>query len=340
MPASMMAALLALGFGLAVLGAVPLLALDKRRAWHLRAAAFIALTPIGLGAAGFGAVKLWMGTRIQPAATNYTLARGVQYERRVESNPSKLVWHVARIDLTAIGTNFMVTAGDPTKLLPFAARETTAVAKEQFAAVAISGDVFGPKFTTNPLVPGPISGDALQARGFSASRGMAFGKQDPNANELTPTLYLSETNAVSFGQPIGSVYNAISGDCTIVAASKPGKASAVDLTTCTLPSSKLARAAIGYNDEARQLILLVIDGDQASLSEGATAAMTADLLAISGARYGIALAPGPGATLAGRRENGDVDTLSSPVANGIGGLELPVANHLIVLSDQRLTHGN
>jgi hypothetical protein len=262
-------AIVALLFGCALLALIPALVLSKKLSWPMRAVSFIALTPPALGALGFGVIHIWMNTRIQPAAMHEVLAHGVQYDRRVESNPSRIVWHVATIDLNAPGVQFMVTPGDPARALPFSAKTTTDFAKEQFAAVAISGDLYSPKFGMNPLEPGAVDGDALAARGFSASRGVVFGK--PSATPNAPTLYISEANAVTFGANSGSNYNAISGDCMLLTADGAGKAVKANLASCTEPARKLSRAAIGYSEAKHALYLVAVDGDQASFSEGVTA---------------------------------------------------------------------
>ncbi|HZM23963.1 MAG TPA: phosphodiester glycosidase family protein, partial [Anaerolineales bacterium] len=137
---------------------------------------------------------------------------------------------------------------------------------------------------------------------------------------VRPTLYISRRNAISFNNPPGNIYNAISGDRMIVL-----KGELVpDLDDTELDP----RTAVGTNRNGRYLYLVVVDGRQPFYSSGATLAELAQILIDEGAYIAMNLDGGGSSTMVIEGENGQPLILNSPIDNYIPGRERPVANHL------------
>jgi hypothetical protein len=317
--------------GLALLGLAVRFALDHKRAWEARALLFVVLTPPGVGIAAFGVLNAWVSAVVPPEPVHYTVANGIRYERKVMDTPFPRVWHVVKVDLRTPGLQVLVTPGDPSRLLPVNAKTPSDFAREVQADMVINGDVFEPKHSFDPFAPPPTPGDALRPLGFAASKGVPYGKA-PTAGVTSPTLFFAENNVANIGTPSGTAYNAISGDCIFLTGGKLSSEAG-----CALPGKVIARSGAGLDRDRQTLILVVVDGQQATRSLGATLEDFAKLMADEGADTAIELDSGSSSALAGRRAQGGVGLLSGPVTGGVPGLEKPVANHLAIIGEQRLT---
>jgi hypothetical protein len=320
--------------GLVVLGLAAFLATDRSRLWWKRAIGFLAAFPVGAGLLAFGVLQVWLEGGAQPEARAMTLASGVRYARHVRSTPNPMVWHVARVDLSAPGLSFLVTPGDGTRLLPLTAKTTTDAAKEFHAELAISGDAFSPAMPNSLFEPPPFPGQAVRTLGIASSKGGLYTKAagavaGGAAPVETPTLYLSENNTATIGTPVGAPYNAISGTCFAL---RGGAETAFE--GCVDPSGTRPRALLGLDKTRKVLVLIVVDGFRIARSPGATLKEAVSLLVSEGVDVAIELASGGAATMVGR-VNGTQALLSEPVTGGIPGLEMPIANHLMILSDAR-----
>jgi exopolysaccharide biosynthesis protein len=80
--------------------------------------------------------------------------------------------------------------------------------------------------------------------------------------------------------------------------------------------------------DARTLIIVVIDGRQPNYSEGASIAEVADVMLKYGAYTALNLDGGGSSTLVAQGKSGESMVLNSPIDNRIPGRERPVANHL------------
>jgi exopolysaccharide biosynthesis protein len=133
-----------------------------------------------------------------------------------------------------------------------------------------------------------------------------------------PVLYINQRNEITFDEPKGKIYNAMSGERTLV--SKGKKVAGLDAQQLQ------PRTAIGINQNGRWLYLVVIDGRE--VSEGATYSELANLLISYGVYTGMSFDGGGSSTMVIE----DVDRLpyilNTPVDENTPGRERAVANHL------------
>jgi exopolysaccharide biosynthesis protein len=137
-------------------------------------------------------------------------------------------------------------------------------------------------------------------------------------------LYLSSDNRASIGNPLGKVYNAISGNRMLLENGQPRVAySSVADRTDLHP-----RTAIALSRDRKTLILIVVDGRQRGYSDGATMNELRSIALQYGGYSVIALDGGGSTTLAAQNSAGEPSLLNSPIDNHFPGRERPVANHL------------
>ncbi|HMD82685.1 MAG TPA: phosphodiester glycosidase family protein, partial [Anaerolineales bacterium] len=164
------------------------------------------------------------------------------------------------------------------------------------------------------------SGDPVTPLGFSASNGEVYSRGVVMSVGQRPTLYISRRNAISFNNPPGNIYNAISGDRMVVL---KGQAAPYLNDEDVEP-----RTAIGMNRNGRYLYLVVVDGRQPFYSSGATLRELAQILIDEGVYIAMNLDGGGSSTLVIEGEDGQPVILNSPIDNYIPGRERPVANHI------------
>ena len=157
-------------------------------------------------------------------------------------------------------------------------------------------------------------------RGLAVSGGVTYSKGVTDA----PTLYLSRTTDAGFRQPIGEIYNAISGNPMLV---EGGKSIAQSFSHPTYVEPH-PRTAVAVDRDRRSLILIVADGRQPNYSEGVTLAELSEIILEYGGYTALNLDGGGSSTLVVEGESGAPLVLNSPIDNRIPGRERPVANHL------------
>lgn len=254
------------------------------------------------------------------------LATSVSYERIVRTSPRPLVAHVVRVDLRAPGVRLGATRpDDPGAVLPFRARTTSQFVRETGAVAAVNGDFFEP-WRPSLLDEYPAPGDPVRPLGVTRVGGAALSTPGQGAAQLAlgPGAY------AEFGHPGRDGGDVVGGLCMIAL----GGALA-DLAPCKAkkPWQLHPRTAVAL-DEARSVLwLIVVDGRQPRYSMGAELEELASLLVELGAHDAMNLDGGGSSALAVRRENGVVETVSSPIAGGLPGRERPVANHIGVYVD-------
>ena len=269
----------------------------------------------------FTAYLLLLGRdRPAPIPTKQTLYEGVTYRRLVRYFPNPMIAHVIVIDTKTKGIRFLVTPADSKSELPLNARTTSQFLEEFDAQIAINGDGFRPWWSHSPADYYPHVGDPVEPLGIAASRGEIYSMENEEDSGISPTLYLSRRNVLSFNDPPNRVFNAISGDRMLVLKGKP----APDLNDQQLHP----RTAVGLNRNGRYLYLVVVDGRQPFYSEGLTFADLAELLIEQGVYIAMSLDGGGSSTLVIEGEDGESVILNSPIDNYIPGRERPVANHL------------
>ncbi len=265
-----------------------------------------------------GGLYLWYTHRPLPAEVQQTLFQGITFVRDVRDQPRPLVIHVVTVQLDAPGIGFLVTPGEPDQDLPLRARKTSQFLAEFDVQVAVNGDFFGPFYSKSPWDYYPRVGDPVDVRGLAASRGIVYSV----GLQARPTLYLSQDNRASFYEPLGEVYNAISGTPMLVQDER------VVATSGDMNGEPHPRVAIALDRDARQLIIVVVDGRQPNYSEGVTLVELAAIVIEFGGHTALNLDGGGSTTLAAEGASGKPVLLNSPIDNLIPGRERPVANHL------------
>ena len=259
-------------------------------------------------------------SRPTPIPTEQTLYEGVTYRRIVQFIPYPLIAHVLEIDTKAKGIELLITPPDSRGETPLKARTTSEFLDEFDVQIAVNGDGFLPWWSRSPADYYPHSGDPVAPLGFTASRGEVYALGVEMSVGVRPTLYVSRRNALSFNNPPGNIYSAISGDRMIVL---KGQVAPYLDDQHTEP-----RTAIGTNRNGRYLYIIVVDGRQPFYSNGATLSDLAQIFIDQGAYIAMNLDGGGSSTMVIEGEDGLPRILNSPIDNYIPGRERPVANHL------------
>jgi hypothetical protein len=270
-----------------------------------------------------GSVWVWLQVRSQPAEKNQALFQGIHYIRDVRQSPRPLVVHIVTVRLRESGIEFLVTPGDQDAGLPLQARPTSNFLEEFDLQIAVNGDGVTPWRSNSWLDYYPHLGDPVDPIGLSASRGVVYSQH----RDAEPTLYLSRDNRARFNNPLGGVYNAISGNLMLV---ENGKS----LVAAGIEDTPQPRTAVALDKSRRQLIILVVDGRQPGYSEGATLKELADLILEFGGHSGMNMDGGGSSTMVMEEKNGKAVILNSPIDHNIPGTERTVGNHLGIFARQ------
>ena len=262
---------------------------------------------------------LYNGNRPTPVSIEQQLHEGVTYRRIVRFIPHPLIAHILEIDTKTKGIEFLVTPPDSNGTNPLKARTTSQFLKDFNVQIAVNGDNFGPWWSRSPADYYPHSGDPVTPFGFAASNGEVYSLGMEMSVGIRPTLYISRRNALSFNNPPGNIYNAISGDRMIVLKGQPAP-----YLNSHEPEP---RTAVGTNRNGRYLYLVVVDGRQPFYSSGATLSELAGILIDTGAYIAMNLDGGGSSTMVIEGQDGQPLILNSPIDNYIPGRERPVANH-------------
>ncbi len=305
------------------LGLFVLLRLKKRR-----------LSAVLLGFAipslAIGAYLFWYVNRPLPNDLHKNLFEGIEYIREVRPDP--IIIHVICINLQSPGIQFLVTPGQQTNGYDLPARTTSQFLSEFKLQLAINGDFFDPWRDNLIWDYYPHVGDGVNARGLTASAGRVYTNgYSPNAI----TAYISKDNRILFGEPIGEIYNAISGNIMLI---ENGRRVAFDEENSYL-SQRHPRTVLATDESGNTLILILIDGRQPNYSIGVTIAELIEIASEYGAHNALNLDGGGSVTLVIEDEDGRAIVLNSPIHSRIPGLERPIANHLGVYAE-RLDKGS
>jgi hypothetical protein len=279
----------------------------------------IILAGVALFVGGF---FFWRDHRPQPPNTRVELFDGITYLRAVRQQPRPLIIHVVQIDLDTPGLSFLVTPSDPVDGHEVRAQTTSHFLATHDLQLAINGDFFWPWWYYTIFDYYPHDNDPTDVNGFAASRGDVYSEE--KADDPRPTLFLSQANRAGIDQPIGAVYNAVSGLPLIV---EDGH-----LSDQIKPDEYYAgvhpRSAVGLDRERRILLLFIVDGRQPNYSEGVTLPELAQIAIAHGAYTAINLDGGGSSTLVIEDAQGHPQILNSPIHASIPGMERPVGNHL------------
>jgi hypothetical protein len=269
-----------------------------------------------------GGLYFWYFNRpLPPALTDQSLFEGITYTRIIRSEPVHQIIHIAKIDLTADGLSFLVTPSGDLENFDFVARTTSQFLEEFDLQLAINADFFDPWRDYSPFSYYPHIGDGTNVRGLSASQGdiTTFGYVP---SEDYVTLYLSKDNRASFTVPQGEIYNAVSGNISIL---QDGQIPQFEDESYL--QKRHPRTAVGLSQDENTLILIVVDGRQPNYSDGATLPELSQMLLDAGADNAINLDGGGSSTIV-MDDKGNPTQLNSPIQSRIPSRERPIANHL------------
>ncbi len=286
----------------------------------IRFTLFALLAALAIVALTLGGFVFWRDRRPQPSATQVELFQGITYIRDVRQQPRPLVIHIVQIDLTTPGLSFLVTPGDPVNGQELHAQTTSHFLDQYDLQLAINGDFFWPWWYHSIFDYYPHVDDPTSVNGLAASRGEVYS----DAKEDHPTLFISRDNQARFTQPIGAVYNAISGTPLIV---ERGQLRS-EITASDYQVDYHPRTAVALDRAGRVLMLIVVDGRQRHYSEGVSLPELAQIAIEYGAYAALNLDGGGSSTLVIEDRHGHPQVLNSPIDATIPGRERPVGNHL------------
>ena len=285
--------------------------------WSLRAMGTLvylaALPPLALGV-----FLMWCSLRSQPETIYRQLFLGVDYRLEVLSDPRPVVIHVVRVDLTAPGIGLTVTPAEERLVQGhhLRARKVSTFLSEVHVQLAVNANYFLPFHSKWPWDFYPREGDPVDVIGVGASQGDLFARKKWHG----ATLYISGDNRLTFGKPVGQVFNAVSGKQFILKDGRP-----VELQKDEPPNPVLG---LGLDKKGRKLILVMADGRQPLYSEGLTISELAATLLKHGAHTAIQMDGGGSAALVIEDASGEPRVINSPIHTRIPGRQRPVANHL------------
>jgi len=252
-----------------------------------------------------------------PQQLTQKIFSGVTYYRKEMESPRKMVAHVLAIDTRVDGLKCLVTPPSH-ESGTMCTRKTSKFLEEFGLQVAVNGDGFKylDQDTYDPSQYCPNGGEPVKVNSYAASRGTVYSQRWPGR----PIMYINKNNDVTFNDPSGAIYNAVSGDRMLVE-----KGKVVD----NLESQSVEpRTAAGTNQNGRWLFLVVIDGRQTGYSEGATFPELANFLLSLGVYAGLNLDGGGSSAMVIEGELGGPFVLNSPIEGMIPGNESAVSNHL------------
>ncbi len=256
----------------------------------------------------------------QPVPVNQKyFDKKVRYIREIYESPRKMIVHVLVIDTFADNINFLVTPPDHNSdAAPLCARTTTEFLEKYGMDIAINGDGYAIVNQADvPALSCPDGRDLLNPNSYAASEGRVYSQR---MNPDRPILYINRKGRTSFNELSGSVYNAISGDRTLVTKGKVP----VNLDNTVLEP----RTALGVSSNGRWMLWIVVDGRQPGYSEGCTLKELADMLIKFGGAYHAINFDGGGSSVMVIKQAGKAEVLNSPIEGGIAGKQRLVANHL------------
>ncbi|CAG0936915.1 hypothetical protein TFLX_05812 [Thermoflexales bacterium] len=278
-----------------------------------------------------GGFFFWRDHRPQPVNARVELFDGITFIRDVRQQPRPLVISVVQIELNTPGLSFLVTPSDPVDGHEVRAQTVSQFLHQHDLQLAINGDFFWPWWYHTLFDYYPHDNDPTDVNGFAASQGQVYSEEEET--DPRPTLFLSQDNRAGIDQPIGAVYNAISGIPLIV---EDGH-----ISDQIKPEEYYAglhpRTALGLDRDRKTLLLFIVDGRQPNYSEGVTLPELAQIVIEHGAYTAINLDGGGSSTLAIEDSAGRPQILNSPIHASIPGMERPVGNHLGVYARNRST---
>lgn len=258
------------------------------------------------------------------------LAEGVTYWSVTRDDPLRQVYHVVRIDLASPKTGLFVSPPNDGNG-QYHARTTSDFVTASGALLAVNASYFTPfKAGTrggDDFVP--HAGEHVDPVGKVIVDGVEV--EPPNAPEVDPRV-----NAIlCIHDAFVEIRSGHACRWDVVDAVAAGPVLLVDGASQPFQHAnpkyardRHPRTAFGVSADGRTGWLVVVDGRQTVVSEGATLPELTDFFRELGAADAINLDGGGSTTLAVADGFGRPRVLNSPIHTGVPGRERPVANHL------------
>lgn len=256
--------------------------------------------------------------------------RGITYHHEARTDPL-LHLHIVTVDLTDPGIRLVVWPGgdDPDGQGPWQTvlRPVSAVAAREKLDVAINGDFFGGKDRL-PLIGSYYEGNWAKVSGMAMSDGKLWSKAE-GRNALVVDAAGKVTLGPLTAAPAGARQIVGGGSMVLM----KGK-------VVIGPDAAAPRTGVGVDAAGTKLVLLVIDGRQASYSAGVSQRQLGEELLKLGCSEGLNLDGGGSSTLVMRDDesgqwriiNHPSDGHDAPMPMSV---ERPVANVFGVVSGTR-----
>jgi hypothetical protein len=265
---------------------------------------------------------------------------GVAYWRAAPVADRPQIIHVLAIDLTRPGTKLMATPGDKSAGLEYRAQTVSSFVAKHKLQAGINGGYFLPFKGGSPGGDDyiPKAGDGANVSGAAWGAG-----QQASPIETDPTDKLNydrrvvaivcinngkQVKIVDGQQCPESTEDAISAGPWLLkggapVATDPAAPPSIGDRTVGGP-----RTAIGTSRDGRKVWLVVVDGRQLGVSEGASTGELKKIFTLLGAHDALNLDGGGSSTMVAMTADGRPKVMNSPIHTGVPGRERPSANHL------------
>lgn len=276
-----------------------------------------AAPPTALGAVGGG-------QRLAPGLTYWRVRREV---------PALQSIHLMRVDLRQPGVSFIVTPGDRSRGMEYVAQTPSAFLLGKKLTAVVNGGYFLPFNGGSDHGEDyyPHAGDPVDVTGLAISGGRQDSPVEKGVDpRVNATLCIQGHRVWIFdGQACGDpADSALSAGPRLLAA---GVARSYADADADYGRARHPRTAVGLDARRGLMWLVVVDGRQPGLSDGATLDELTALFRDLGVRDAMNFDGGGSAEMAALID-GKASVLNSPIHTRTPGRERPSANHLGVIS--------
>ena len=266
-------------------------------------------------------------TRSAPQEPATPLFQGVAYTLLTQEAPAPQRVHVLELDLDQVRLD--VTPGDSSAEREFRAQTVSQYVTARGLQAAVNGGYFTP-FKGGARGGGdfyPHTGDPVDVSGASISGEMVASPVELDEDNRVNAVICIEGRAVELrdGQACADgIDHALAAGPRLLA---NGAALRFDTFDKRFAAGRHPRTAMGLSPDARRAWLVVVDGRQEGVSEGASLAELADIFRRLGASDAINL-DGGGSTTMVVAQGEETRLVNTPIHTGVPGRERPAANHL------------
>ncbi|MCX5661540.1 MAG: phosphodiester glycosidase family protein [Planctomycetota bacterium] len=243
--------------------------------------------------------------------------RGIELAHATTASTRPMRIFAAKIDLHEPGLRFLATPPVDEGALPVRSQKVSAFLVEHRCQLAINTSPFDPVFDEE--------GKPQKVTGLAISEGKSYGEATPANIANRGALMITRGNRVRITRPpydLKDVFNAAGGFGMVLEGGR-NVGSLNDLHP---------RTGAGVSRDGRWLYLIVIDGRQPLVSEGATTAELGAWLARMGAWDAVNLDGGGSTAMVVAGDDGRPRVLNRPIHKNVPGTERPNANALGVFA--------